>query len=179
MARRTAAVGFTVLEFLVALAIGALLLVMGVPAYRAWIDDFEMRDEVRRLTDAMSLARAESLKRNHRVNLCPSPNGLHCADDGRWEQGWIVFSDADHDGDRADDEPLIRVDPPSRAGFSVRGNRPLKDYVSYTPLGQTRMVNGALQMGTFTVCRPGRSAVDIVLANGGRVRVVRTGTACP
>jgi type IV fimbrial biogenesis protein FimT len=74
---------------------------------------------------------------------------------------------------------LIRVSAPSRAGFSVRGNRPLKDYVSYTPLGQTRMVNGALQMGTFTVCRPGRTAVEVVLANGGRVRVVRTGATCP
>lgn len=179
MARGIAAPGFTVLELLIALAIGGILLVLALPTYRAWIDDLEMREEVRRLTNAMSIARAESLKRNHRVNLCPSADGLHCAGDGRWERGWIVFSDADHDGDRADDEMLIRVDPPSRAGFSVRGNRPLKDYVSYTPLGHTRMVNGALQMGTFTVCRPGRNAVDVVLANGGRVRVVRTGTTCP
>ena len=179
MARRTAGPGFTVLELLITLAIGAILLLIALPTYRAWIDDAEMRDEVRRLTNAMSVARAESLKRNNRVNLCPSPDGLHCADDGRWEQGWIVFSDADHDGERADDEALIRVDPPSRAGFSVRGNRPVKDYVSYTPLGHTRMVNGALQMGTLTVCRPGRKAVDVVLANGGRVRVVSTGTTCP
>jgi hypothetical protein len=41
------------------------------------------------------------------------------------------------------------------------------------------MANGALQMGTFTVCRHGARAVDVVLANGGRVRVSRSGAACP
>ena len=40
------------------------------------------------------------------------------------------------------------------------------------------MTNGALQMGTITVCRQGFNAVDIVLNNGGRVRVDRTKTKC-
>lgn len=179
MGRRDAAAGYTLLEFLTTVAIGGIVLAFGLPGYRAWIDDLEMREEVGRLTNAMSIARAEAIKRNQRVDMCPSSNGADCAGDGRWEQGWIVFADADPDGDHARDEMVIRADPPSRPGFSVRGNRPLQDYVSYTPLGNTRMINGALQMGTFTVCRPGRSAVDVVLANGGRVRVVRTGAPCP
>jgi len=51
--------------------------------------------------------------------------------------------------------------------------------VSYTPLGRARMLNGALQMGTFTLCRSGQNALEIVLANSGRVRVVKTGDRCP
>jgi type IV fimbrial biogenesis protein FimT len=179
MGRPAAALGLTLLELMIGMLIGAILLVLGLPAFRGWIDDLEMRDEVARLTNAMALARAEALKTGRRVNLCPSSDGARCAEDGRWEQGWIVFSDDDGDGDRADEEAVIRVEPSSRRGVSVRGNRPLKDYVSYTSLGATRMVNGALQMGTFTVCRPGRDAVEAVLANGGRVRVARTGTRCP
>jgi type IV fimbrial biogenesis protein FimT len=171
--------GFTLVEILTALAIGVVLIMLAVPGYRAWVADLEMREEVGRLTNAMSLARAESIKRNNRVNMCPSGDGAECADDGRWEQGWIVFSDTDHDGDHAASEAVIRVDPPSRPGFSIRGNRPIEDYVSYTAFGSTRMANGALQMGTFTICRSGDKAVDVVLANGGRVRVVRTGTPCP
>src|SRR5215218_5588805 len=136
--------GFTLVEILTALALGGVLLMLALPGYRAWVADLEMREEVGRLTNAMSLARAEALKRNNRVNMCPSRDGAECADDGRWEQGWIVFSDADHDGDRAASEAVIRVDPPSRPGFSVRGNRPVEDYVSYTPFGSTRMANGAL-----------------------------------
>src|SRR5215207_4730620 len=105
--RRLPATGLTLLELLTALAVGGILLMLGVPGYHAWIADLEMRDEVGRLTNAMAVARAEALKRNHRVNLCPSSDGVQCADDGRWEQGWIVYSDPDHDGDRAGDEMVI------------------------------------------------------------------------
>ena len=47
--------------------------------------------------------------------------------------------------------------------------------MSYTSLGHARMLNGALQMGTFTVCRSGQRALHVVLANSGRVRTERTG----
>ncbi|MFO1397199.1 MAG: GspH/FimT family pseudopilin [Burkholderiales bacterium] len=171
--------GFTLLDLLVSLAIGGLLLGLGVPGYRAWIADLELRDRVEALVEAMSHARAEAIKRGERVNLCPTHDGAHCAGDGHWEAGWLLFADANHDGDRDDDEPVVRREGPAHAGITVRGNRPVANYVSYTPHGQTRMANGALQMGTFTVCRSGANAVDVVLANGGRVRVNRTRAACP
>jgi hypothetical protein len=34
-------------------------------------------------------------------------------------------------------------------------------------------------MGTFTVCRSGQRAVDVVLANSGRARIQKTGAMCP
>jgi hypothetical protein len=46
-------------------------------------------------------------------------------------------------------------------------------------MGHARMLNGALQMGTFTVCRHGRKAIDVVLAHSGRVRIARTSAICP
>lgn len=171
--------GLTLLDLLVSLAIAALLLGLGVPGYRTWIAEMELRDRVEALVEAMSYARAEAIKRGRRVNLCPSHDGAHCAADGRWESGWLLFTDANHDGDRDDDEAVVRREGPAHAGITVRGNRPVSDYVSYTPFGQTRMVSGALQMGTFTVCRSGARAVDVVLANGGRVRVDRTRAPCP
>jgi type IV fimbrial biogenesis protein FimT len=171
--------GFSLLELLVGLAIAALLLGLGVPGYRTWLAEMEMRDRVEALVEAMSFARAEAIKRGHRVDLCPSHDRAHCAGDGRWEAGWILFADANHDGERDDDEPIIRVEGRAHAGITVRGNRPVAAYVSYTEHGQTRMASGALQMGTFTVCRSGARAIDVVLANGGRVRVDRTRAACP
>jgi type IV fimbrial biogenesis protein FimT len=60
----------------------------------------------------------------------------------------------------------------------VRANRPLDGYVSYTSLGQARMLNGALQMGTFTVCRSGQQALHVVLAGSGRVRIEKPGERC-
>ena len=180
MRKRTHAVGLTLLELLAALAIAALLLVLSVPAYRAWIADLELRDRVEALVFAMGFARGEAIKRNKgRVNLCHSADGVQCADSGGWETGWLVYADTNDNGELDDDETVLRVQGAARPGITVRGNRPVEDYVSYNAVGQTRMINGALQMGTFTVCRSGQNAVDIILANGGRVRVDRTRRVCP
>lgn len=171
--------GFTFLELVTALTIGAILLALAIPAYHTVIADLELRDRVEALTNAMAFARSEALKRGQRVNLCPSGDGRRCAEDGHWEAGWILFPDTDVDGERGEHETVIRVEARSRPGVSVRGNRPVHDYVSYTYFGQTRMTSGALQMGTFTVCRSGRNAMQVVLANGGRVRVAKTTMRCP
>lgn len=171
--------GYTLLDLLVAIAVGALLLLLAVPSYRAWIADAELRDRVEALVNALSLARAEAIKRDARVNLCHSADGVQCAAIGGWETGWLVYADANRNGELDDDETVIRVEGPARPGITMQGNRPVADYVSYTGLGHTRMINGALQMGTFAICRTGTNATDVVLANGGRVRVNRTSRPCP
>uniref|UniRef100_UPI00397E2A89 GspH/FimT family pseudopilin n=1 Tax=Salmonella sp. SAL4437 TaxID=3159892 RepID=UPI00397E2A89 len=93
------------------------------------------------------------------VALCPSGDGAHCEPGGRWEDGWIVFADLNDDGDRDADEAILAVEPPSFPGITIRGNKPVSSYVSYTSYGNARMTSGALQMGTLTVCRAGANAV--------------------
>ena len=68
---------------------------------------------------------------------------------------------------------------PATDGVTIRGNRPVADYVSYTAAGHARRFDGALQMGTFTVCRPGLRARKVVLASSGRTRVETTAETCP
>jgi hypothetical protein len=51
--------------------------------------------------------------------------------------------------------------------------------VSYTGFGYARLLSGALQMGTFVVCKPGQKAIHVVLANSGRVRISKTTQPCP
>ncbi len=173
------AAGMTLIELLIMLTIGAALVVLGVPGYRALIAHMELRDRVHALVSGMQLARAEAIKRGIRVNLCQSSDGVYCAGTGGWETGWLIYADANHDGERDVGDALLRSEGPARPGITVRGNRPVSEYVSYTGYGQTRMLNGALQMGTFTVCRTGQNAIDVVLANGGRVRVNETKLPCP
>ena len=40
------------------------------------------------------------------------------------------------------------------------------------------MLSGALQMGTFTVCKPGVRGYRVVLAHTGRTRIERLAAAC-
>ncbi|MEO8754076.1 MAG: prepilin-type N-terminal cleavage/methylation domain-containing protein, partial [Casimicrobiaceae bacterium] len=46
-----AAAGFTLVELLIALAIGAILLLLALPSYRAWIADVEVRHHVQALVE--------------------------------------------------------------------------------------------------------------------------------
>ncbi len=171
--------GFGLAEILVALAIAALLLGLGVPGYHDWIANTEMMNEARQLADNMNRARAEAIKSGFRVNLCQTAGAQECAPVGTWDRGWILFKDTNGNGDVDDGEPVLWTGDAAPPGVTVAANGPLKHYVSYTSLGHARMLNGALQMGTFTVCRKGRKAIDVVLAHSGRVRIARSGAICP
>jgi type IV fimbrial biogenesis protein FimT len=171
--------GWTLVELLIALTIAALLVGLASPHYHAWIADYELMNHARQLAGAMNIARAEAVKRGSRVGLCKSPDRRLCTSGGGWEQGFIMYADVDRDGRVDTGEVPLRADGLAPPGITVRGNRPVADYVSYTGLGTTRLLNGGLQMGTFTVCRSGLRAIDVVLANSGRARIQRTGAVCP
>jgi len=171
--------GFSFIEILVALAIFSLVVGLGVPSYRDWIASRQLANHAEYLAETLNQARSEAVKRQLRVNVCKSDDGKQCAAAGTWSAGWIMFADDNRDGSIEAPESLIRHDGPPGNGITVTANHPLDSYVSYTNFGYARMLNGALQMGTFVVCKPGQKAIDVVLANSGRVRISRTARICP
>ncbi len=174
--------GWTLVELMIALALAGIVLSLAVPGYRDWIATYQLTSRAEQLAGSLALARAEAIKRGSRVNLCRAADGRHCADAAArapgWEAGWLVFVDADRDGRNAAHEPVLRAEGAAAEGIEVRANRPVEDYVSFTGLGHARLLNGGLQMGTFTLCRRGVPARRVVLANSGRVRVEKSRDAC-
>jgi len=162
-----------------ALAIAGLLAIMAVPAFHEWLGAYQLANYAKHLAETMTRARTEAVRRGHRVNLCKSLDRMHCADQGNWNAGFLVFVDINRDGKVDDDELVLEIEGSAPRGITVSANRPVDDYVSYTNLGQARMLSGALQMGTFTVCRSGRNGVDVVLVASGRVRIANSPTICP
>ncbi len=178
--RRRRACGFSLIELLIGLTIVGLLVLAAGPSYRNFIAAQQLANHAYFLASMLHQARSEAIKSGYRVNLCKTRDRQQCADDGAgWEQGWILFIDENQDGEISGGEPVIRAEGPAGNGITVRGNRPVADYVSYTSLGHARMLSGALQMGTFVVCKPGQDALQVVLANSGRARVQPTGQRCP
>ena len=173
------AAGFTLVEVMIGLAVAAALLFAAAGSLGSWIPRAEQRNQADALVQALHHARSEAIKRGHRVDLCPSADGATCDAAGRWELGWLLFDDPDRDGDRAAGESIVRVESRARNGITVRGNRPVAGYVSFTAQGLARLASGALQMGTFTVCKPGLDALEVVLANGGRPRLQEVPVRCP
>ena len=163
----------------VVLVLLVLATTLALPTWRHWIAKQELANRAHTLATALQRARTEAIRRGFRVNLCKSADATSCADEGDWSMGWILHVDAPGDGQPAPGEPPLARDPPVAAPITVDGNAPVGDYVSFTPLGEARRLSGALQMGTFTLCRAGQDEVQVVLAATGRVRTVRTRTRCP
>ena len=172
--------GFSLVELLIAMVIIGLLVLAAGPSYRKWIAAQQLANHAHFLAGTLNQARSEAIKTGYRVNLCKSSDRQQCADDASgWELGWILYIDENQDGEISDGETVIRIEGPPGNAITVRGNRPVADYVSYTSLGHARMLSGALQMGTFVVCKPGQDALQVVLANIGRARVQPAGQRCP
>ena len=171
--RPTPSHGFTLVELMVALALAALLAAAGVQGLGAWLTEQQLRDRANALLHALQLARSEAIKRGARVDICPAA-GACAGGPLPWENGWIVVADAAREA-----RPTILRERQAADGITIRGNRPVADYVSYTSHGRARRFDGALQMGTFTVCRPGLRARKVVLASSGRARVETAAERCP
>lgn len=161
------------------MALLAVLLALALPSYGQWLAEVSVANVANALADAIDHARSEAIKHGGRATLCKSADRRRCTTAAGWETGWLLFLDDDPNGTADPDETVVRVEPAATPGITARANQPLADYVSFTALGHARLVSGALQMGTFTVCRSGVRAYHVVLANSGRVRVERTTERCP
>lgn len=138
---------------MVSLAIAGGLVVVGVPALSSVMRTVQLKTATNGLFSSLVLARSEAIKRNARVVVCKSADGQACAKQGSWEQGWLVFHDANNNAQRDANELLVFQQAALDADIKLFGNSHVEHYVSYTALGSTELASGAFQAGTFTVCR--------------------------
>jgi type IV fimbrial biogenesis protein FimT len=103
---------------MVTLAVAAILLVVGVPSFREFIDSNRLSSGVNALIADLNMARSEAIKRTRTVTLCASADGASCATSGGWEHGRILFADNNANATVDNGEAVIRVSGP--AGGSSR-----------------------------------------------------------
>jgi type IV fimbrial biogenesis protein FimT len=106
--RRPAARGFTLLELMVTISIGAILTTLAAPAMIRIIKGNRVQTEAASLLNDMQFARTEAVKRGSPVSICPSSDGQTCLGTSNWQSGWLVFNDDNSSGtvDAATDKPL-------------------------------------------------------------------------
>jgi type IV fimbrial biogenesis protein FimT len=117
--------GFTLLEMMLAIALLAGLISIGIPNFRDFVRNARMAAAANDLLADMNLARSEAIKRRVPVTLCKSDDGETCDDDDDTPfRGWIVFVD----GTSADavvdplldpSDPDYVIDPAIAAGNAV------------------------------------------------------------
>jgi type IV fimbrial biogenesis protein FimT len=123
---------------------------------------------------SLRLARSEAARRGSRVALCKSADGVACAATGGWDQGWLMFHDADGDGRPDAGEQVIQRTDALASGLVVTGNQPVARVIAFSPQGGPRGAAGGILAGTVTLCHRSADAGParrIVIASGGRSRV--------
>jgi type IV fimbrial biogenesis protein FimT len=166
--------GFTLVEAAVVVAVLAILATVAMPSMGRMVDSTRLASLSNDFLSSMYLARSEAIKRNSPVAMCKSFDGIECAASGGWEQGWIVFHDPNNNGTADPGEAIVQRTQALPAGFTLSGNQSVARYISFTPTGRTRLVSGAFQAGTLTLCKSLAAEVgarQIVINNVGRARV--------
>lgn len=170
--------GFTLIELMVAVAILAILLAVGVPSFQSFIASSRLTTANNDLVGAITLARSEAIRRGSRVTVCKSANSTACTDDGGWQQGWIVFIDTTRAGVNAEvntGETIVSRYEALTGSLTLVGDAGLANYISFAADGTVRQMSGAAQSGRIRVCNSSqlmdnsRRARDITITSAGRI----------
>lgn len=87
--------GVTLVELLVTVAVAAVVLTLGVPSMRDFVQSNRMTTLTNDMATAIHLARTEAIRRGVPVEVCARSNSsddsLLCGDS--WNNGWVVRAD--------------------------------------------------------------------------------------
>ena len=177
--RQSSLAGFSLLETLVVLTVLGILLGLAVPGMATWRSRHELQSVAEDVWNGLMLARSQALVHQQRVVLCPVSAQDVCDVQGQWQQGWLVFVDSNHSGQRDSQEPILLRRGALPAGTRLQGNSRVSRGVGYGAEGRSEGASGGFQAGTFTLCRSGLTQGWKVVPNAlGRPRL-EAAAECP
>jgi type IV fimbrial biogenesis protein FimT len=124
------ALGFTLWELLVTIAIAAVVLGTAVPAFSGFVLDARLTADVNSWVLAVQLARSEAAKRGRPVIVCKTADRQGCAGNAApADAGWMVYVNLDdtYPPRRSAAEPLLYAHTPELTGTIV-SNRPYFEF---------------------------------------------------
>ena len=167
--------GYTLVELMVTLAVLAVTLTIGVPAFAGVIQRAREANAYHLLTASLAAARIAAVKDGTAVSVCPSPDGARCRGDAVWEGGWIVYSDPGDVGQprnaRAGLQHVEGIGP----GLALRSTSGRKR-VRFTPDGWSYGRNLSVRLCGL---EGSRLLGKVVVNNAGRPRSERYGAGEP
>ena len=147
--------GFSFYELLIMLAVVGIILSFGVPSFQSSSSKGQIAAIADDLHSSFQLARSEAVRVGSAVTICGSlaPMSAAAACDGAFEDGWIVFADADGDIVRDAGEDVIRAFPPADGAVDVATNDGA-DYFSFaaTGFGRGNVADAGTALARAVIC---------------------------
>lgn len=155
--------GFTLIELLAVVAITCILLVAATSSFSKLIQSNRVSAESHALFSLLMLGRSEAVKCLQQVILCKSADGVSCntARDSSWNQGAVLFRDANANRLLDSADWIVRSEPPFNRADSIQFSA--GDSLVYRP-------DGTSTGGTFTISS-GRLQTKVIVSLAGRARI--------
>ena len=168
--------GFTLVELIITLAIGAILLTIGVPSFQNYILDNRLVTQANRISNDINIARSAAIKYQRPGEICISADSTTatptCTGGTDWSVGWIVWVDKDRDG-TPDVPGEIIITAEALSGSTTLTSAAL-GAISYDSRGF------ATSTDTLTLCddRTGEVGRSIDIRGAGRINISKDTVSC-
>jgi len=165
------------IETMVVILIAAVLAMLAAPSFQTAYLSNRLTGYANEFVASAQLARGEAIKRNAVVRVCRSADGATCATSGTWQQGWIVFGDANNNSTVDTGETVFRKQESLSPDYHVTST-------SGTYNLAFQAIGAGSDSATLLFCRatptPGGQERTITLGPTGRTVVATTRTgSCP
>jgi type IV fimbrial biogenesis protein FimT len=162
--------GFTILEFIVALALLATAVGLAVPSLREFTATNQLFSANNAIVTGLNLARSTAITTGDDITICPSADGATCADNS-WDDGYIVFNDANGDGNAANAEIIRVIMIESDVNNSGFGENIVFQADGTTELGAKATITSCREQGTV-----GENCANVTINQFGMIESAKHST---
>lgn len=148
--------GFTLIELIITLAVGAVVVTIAVPAFTNVIKSNRLTAQVNMFVTSMNYARSEAINRRQNYSVV--------AENGDWTQGWTIQD--------AGGNP-VRTSPALHATSHFDTDQGIATF-TYLPNGRISGGTIGSDVDTLTMCddRTNERGRQITISPAGRITVV-------
>ncbi len=94
--------GFTLLELMVTVAIGGIVLAIGLPAFSGFIKSSRLTTQTNDVLTSLHVARNEAVNRGHNIRI------LTLSGNADWSTGWEILLDINNNGTTETEDIVLR-----------------------------------------------------------------------